>query len=269
LKISPGRGLLLDAPCSDDTVPELNQSPLFVAMVIAALGLLIGFSKGGFVALGALLTPMLSLVLPVSQAVGVLLPMLMVGDAFAIYFYRRQWDTALIKRMLPVAAIGALAGTFLLANLPADVMRVALAVFVLFLVAYKFASDSLSRLRYQPRRWHAPAAGSLAGLASGMFNNGGPPFSSFLLLQKYEPRVFIATTALFFGLLNLIKVPGYLYTGVLNLPLLFSFWWVFLFIPPGIWAARWLVTRIDPRSFEWVIVVLLLFSSGVLIWQSR
>ena len=250
-------------------MPELNHSPLFVGIVIAVLGFLIGFSKGGFNALGALLTPVLSLVLPVSLAVGVLLPMLMVGDAFAIYSYWREWDAALIKRMLPAAAVGALAGTFLLAELPANSMRLALAAFVLFLVAYKFASDSLSQLRYQPRGWHAPAAGSLAGLASGMFNNGGPPFNSFLLLQQYAPRPFIATTALFFGLLNLIKVPGFLYTGVLNLPLLFSFWWVFPFIPPGIWAARLLVTRINARSFEWAIVVLLLFSSGVLIWQSR
>jgi uncharacterized membrane protein YfcA len=171
--------------------------------------------------------------------------------------------------MLPAAVVGALAGTFLLARLPANSMRLALAAFVLLLVAYKFASDSLSRLRYQPRNWHAPAVGGLAGLASGMFNNGGPPFNSFLLLQKYAPRPFIATTALFFALLNLIKVPGYLYTGVLDVRLLLSLWWVFPFIPLGIWAARLLITRINARAFEWVIVILLLFSSGFLIWQSR
>ncbi len=67
-----------------------------------------------------------------------------------------------------------------------------------------------------------------------MFNNGGPPFSSYLLLQKLQPRPFIATTALFFALLNLIKIPGFLYIGVLSVPLLLSLWWVFLFIPLGV-----------------------------------
>jgi hypothetical protein len=64
----------------------------------------------------------------------------------------------------------------------------------------------------------------LAGAASGIFNNGGLPFNSYLLLQKRPPRLFIATTALFFAILNLVKVPGFLYTGVLNVSLLLSLW---------------------------------------------
>jgi len=102
-----------------------------------------------------------------------------------------------------------------------------------------------------------------------MFNYGGPAFSSYLLLQKLKARPFIATTAIYFALLNLIKVPGFLYTGVLNLPLLFSLWWVFLFIPVGIWVARMMLTRLSPSAFEWIIIVLLIFSSLWLLWQSR
>lgn len=250
-------------------MPTLNHDPVFVAVVIAALGFLIGLAKGGFNGLGGLLTPMLSLVLPVSLAVGVLLPMLIVGDAFAIYSYWREWDGPLVRRMLPLGVAGAVLGTFLLAELSANSLRLVLAGFVLLLVAYKFVSDRIEHLRYQPASWHAQAAGFTAGVASGMFNNGGPPFNSFLLLQKLPPRRFIGTTAIFFALLNLLKIPGFLYTGVLNLPLLLSLWWVFLFIPVGILAARWLIQRVEPRAFEWIIVGLLLFSSALLFWQSR
>jgi uncharacterized membrane protein YfcA len=249
-------------------MPELIHNPLLVAVIIAFLGLMIGLAKGGFNALGALLTPILSLILPVSLAVGVILPMLIVGDAFAVYSYWRQWDGALVARMLPAAIVGALAGTFLLAQLSPNALRISLAVFVLFLVIYKLVSDRIKSLQYQPRVWHAPAAGALAGLASGLFNNGGPPFNSYLLLQKQPPRTFIATSALFFALVNLIKVPGFLYTGVLNLPLLLSFWWVFLFIPLGIWGARRLVVRLNQQAFEWLIIVLLVATSLLLFWQS-
>jgi uncharacterized membrane protein YfcA len=138
---------------------------------------------------------------------------------------------------------------------------------VLLLVVYKLASDRIASLAYRPRRWHGPAVGALAGVASGMFNNGGPPFNSYLLLQKLPPRIFIATTALFFALLNLIKVPGFWYTGVLNVQLLLSLWWVFLFIPLGIWTARWLVTHVNQQTFEWIIIVLLIISSIILFWQ--
>ena len=250
-------------------MPAADQDPAFVAGVIAFLGFMIGLAKGGFGGLGALLTPLLALVVPVALAVGVLLPMLMVGDVFALYMYWKEWDLALVKRMLPAGIVGALAGTFLLSWLPPDGLRIILGIFVLVVVAYKFLSDRIQAIRYEPRPWHAPAAGFLSGVASGMFNSGGPPFNSYLLLQKLKARPFIATTAIYFALLNLIKVPGFLYTGVLDVPLLFSLWWVFPFIPVGIWVARMTLTRLSPSAFEWIIIALLLFSSLTLFWQSR
>ena len=247
-------------------MPLADQNAVYVAVVIALLGFMIGLAKGGFGGLGALLTPILALVLPVALAVGVLLPMLMVGDAFALYMYWKEWDLDLVKRMLPAGILGALAGTFLLSWLPPDGLRIVLGIFVLLLVAYRFVSDRIQAMRYEPKPWHAPAAGALAGIASGMFNNGGPAFSSYLLLQKLTARPFIATSAIYFALLNLIKVPGFLYTGVLDVPLLFSLWWVFPFIPLGIWVARITLTRLSPSTFEGIIVVLLIFSS---LWLLR
>jgi uncharacterized membrane protein YfcA len=247
-------------------MPGAEQNAVYVAVVVAILGFMIGLAKGGFGGLGALLTPILALVLPVAQAVGVLLPMLMFGDVFAVYTYWKEWDFDLVRRMLPAGIIGALAGTFLLTWLSPDGLRIVLGIFVLLLVAYRFLSDRIQAMRYEPRPWHAPAAGFLSGLASGMFNNGGPAFSSYLLLQKLKARPFIATSAIYFALLNLIKVPGFLYTGVLDLPLLLSLWWVFPFIPVGIWVARLTLTRLSPSAFEGVIVVLLIFSS---LWLLR
>src|SRR5215216_6354925 len=249
-------------------MPGTDHNTIYVAIVITILGFMIGLAKGGFGGLGSLLTPILALVLPVALAVGALLPMLMVGDAFAVYMYWREWDLDLVKRMLPAGIIGALAGTVLLSSMSPDGLRIILGIFVLILVAYKFVSDRIQALRYEPRPWHAPAAGLLAGVASGMFNYGGPAFSSYLLLQKLKARPFIATTAIYFALLNLIKVPGFLYTGVLDLPLLFSLWWVFLFIPLGIWVARMTLTWVSPSAFEWIIIILLIFSSLWLFWQS-
>ncbi|HET6597592.1 MAG TPA: sulfite exporter TauE/SafE family protein [Anaerolineales bacterium] len=250
-------------------MPGVEQNTVYVTIVVALLGFMIGLAKGGFGGLGALLTPLLALVLPVTLAVGVLLPMLMVGDVFAVYMYWKEWDLDLVKRMLPAGIIGALVGTALLSWLSPDDLRIILAVFVLVLVAYKFVSDRIQAMRYEPRPWHAPAAGFTAGIASGMFNNGGPAFSSYLLLQKLKARPFIATSAIYFAILNLIKVPGFLYTGVLNLPLLVSLWWVFPFIPLGIWVARVTLTRVSPAAFEWIIIALLIFSSLWLLWQSR
>jgi len=237
--------------------------------MIALLGFLVGVTKGGFNGVGSLLTPLLSLILPVSSAVGVLLPVLIVGDAFALYTYWDEWDGKLVWRLLPAGLAGALAGTYALTACSPNALRMALAVFVFVIIGYRFVSERIQAWRYQPQVWHGPVVGAVAGVASGMFNNGGPAFNSYLLLQGLPPRTFIASTALFFALLNWLKVPGFVYTGVLNLSLLVSVWWVFLFIPLGIVAARWLVTRIRPVVFERVIVGLLVSSSVLLIVQSR
>jgi hypothetical protein len=165
-------------------MPATDQNAVYVTVVIAILGFMIGFAKGGFGGLGALLTPILALVLPVASAVGVLLPMLMVGDVFAVSMYWKEWDLDLVKRMLPAGVVGAIAGTALLSRLSPDGLRIILGIFVLVLVDYKFLSDRIQAIRYEPRPWHAPAAGLLSGVASGMFNYGGPAFSSYLLLQK-------------------------------------------------------------------------------------
>jgi hypothetical protein len=61
-------------------------------------------------------------------------------------------------------------------------------------------------------------------------------------------------------------VPGFLSTGVRDLPLLLSRWWVFLFLPVGIWVARAPLPRVRPSAFERIIVVLLIFSSLWLFW---
>ncbi len=221
-------------------------------------------------ALGGLLTPVLTLVVPnVAVAAGVLLPMLVVGDMFAIWFYWREWNLRVVFQMLPGAIAGALLGTALLVYVPASALRWTLALFTLGMVVYKLAGDVISKLRYQPRVWHGPAVGGITGLASAMFSSGGPVFNSYMLLQSLPPRTFIGTTTLFFALLNLVKIPGYLFAGVIDLPLLLSYWWVFVFIPVGILAARQLILHIRPAAFEWVIIVLLVFSSGLLIWQSR
>lgn len=237
------------------------------AVVIILASLLIGLSKGG---LGgalpvALTTPLLSQVLPVPRAVGLALPLLLIGDAFALRIYWREWDSRIIRLMLPMAIVGIVVGTLLLANLPDEVLRPLLGLFTLTVVLYKLASDRLRQLTYEPHTWHGYFVGVVAGLGSALANTGGPPFTAYLLLQKVSPQTFIGTTTLFFAIINLLKLPIQLQAGVVDLSLFFSVLWVVPLIPVGVWIGRRLVDWMNPRFFETVVIGVLLAASLALI----
>jgi uncharacterized membrane protein YfcA len=233
--------------------------------VVAAAGFFAGLSKGGFGALGGVITPLMSLAMPASRAVGVMLTMFLIGDAIALYVYWRQWDGWRMRLLLPPALAGVAAGTLLLAGLPDDMLRKLLGIFALVLAIYKVAERRLAALEYRPSGWHAALAGGLSGFGSALANAGGPPFSAYLLLQKISPRTFVATTTLFFAVVNLFKVPGYLLSGVLNPDVLLSGLWGMLLVPVGVWVGKRIVYRIDRGAFEALILALLVVSSVLLL----
>lgn len=237
-------------------------------VLFALVALLIGLSKGG---LGgpvpvALTAPLLSLALPVSQAVGTILPMLIFADLFALYFYWRAWDMRYVRLMVPAAIIGLLLGTLLLANLPNDVLRRVIGAFTLLAVFYKIFSVRLTVLAYTPRRWHGVFAGWAAGLGSSLANVGAPPFTAYMLLQPgITPVTFIGTTTLFFALMNLLKLPGYIHAGVLDLTMLPRVIWLLPLIPLGVWLGRFITRRMSTRVFETIMLVLLFLMGGWLL----
>ncbi|WP_102794354.1 TSUP family transporter [Bowmanella denitrificans] len=87
--------------------------------LIALVVVLTGISKSGFAgALGIFSVPLLLLVLSPQQALGLMLPLLLLADMFSLKSYWRQWDGATLRVLLPGVAIGLLLGGLLLGHLP-------------------------------------------------------------------------------------------------------------------------------------------------------
>lgn len=227
-----------------------------LTMIVAAL--LVGLAKGG---LGgapvALVAPLLSTTMPVSQAVGLILPLLIIADMFALRAYWRKWDIDIVRLMLPMAVVGIVMGIALLTILPDGVLRVLLGIFTLVAAGYKLASDSLTSLTYVPHRWHGRFAGWASGFASALANAGGPPFTAYLLLQKVSPTTFVGTMTLFFAVINLLKLPGFLTVNVLDVQQLLGIAWVIPLIPVGVWLGKRLITWLPPLVFERLMLALL------------
>jgi hypothetical protein len=234
-------------------------------LVIIIAALIVGLSKGGLGPIGVLIAPILSTQMPVSEAIGITLPLLIFGDVFALRAYWRKWESRLIRLTLPGAVIGIVMGLVLLTSLSDDALRRLLGVFTLTIAAYKIASDSLKNLTYTPRDWHGELAGWGAGFASAMANAGGPPMTAYLLLQHLEPIAFVGTTTLFFAIVNLLKLPAFVLADVIDLGRLISILWALPLIPAGVWIGRRVINRIAPRVFNALMLAGLLWASGALL----
>ncbi len=236
-------------------------------IVVIVVAMLVGMSKGGLGGiLGTLATPLMILVVPADQAIGLVLPILMVADIFAIMLHWKGWDRRLILLLIPGAIAGVTIGTFFITNAPTDLLRRGLGIIVLLFAVYKLLEDRiLDRLVYTSRPWHGLVAGTVAGFASSLAHTGGPPVSIYLLLERVTPAVFIGTSALFFGLLNWIKVPYYIYADLLTWSRVMQIVWVLPLIPLFVWLGRWMSRQINRETFERIIVWLLALSGVLLI----
>lgn len=242
------------------------ESAAFIAIVICVT-VIIGLSKGGLGGiLGTLATPLMALVVPADQAIGLLLPILIVADLFAVLLHWRKWNNRLAMLLLPGAIVGVSIGTLFITNAPTELLKKGMGVIALLFAIYKLYEDRiLGSLRYEPRDWHGLLAGTSAGFGSALAHTGGPPVSIYLLLQNVTPAIFIATSAIFFALLNWIKVPYYLYADLLTWQRFLQIAWVLPLIPFAVWLGRWMSRRIDRETFEKVIVFLLALSGILLI----
>lgn len=236
-------------------------------VILIVVTLLIGLSKGGMGAvLGVLVAPLLVLVMSPASAISLSLPLLMIGDIFALYSYWKKWDMHYIRLMLPTAVIGIIIGTYLLATLNSLTLRHIIGLFTLLFVVYKVADYGLKALDYHPREWHGYLAGGASGLGSALANAGAVPYTAYMLLQDVTPQVFAGTTTLFFAVVNLLKVPGFILTGLVDLHKLLSVIWAVPMIPVGVYLGRWMINRINQLAFERFMLLVLLIAALVLLF---
>lgn len=195
-------------------MPPLPQDAAFYLFAIPAV-ILIGLAKGGFSGLGALGMPLMALgVEPVAGA-AILLPILIVQDAVGVTAFRKSWDGGVLRALLPGAIVGVALGYGLAAHVSSDAILAALgAVSILFGVQRLWAERGG---RIPTPSSSAPWIGSLFGVATGFTSQiahaGGPPFQMWVLPRRLPRDVLVGTSAIFFAVLNWIKVPAYVALG--------------------------------------------------------
>jgi uncharacterized membrane protein YfcA len=229
-------------------------------MMIAAVALaafLIGFNKAGVAGtLGPFVTVLLVLTMPAGDAVGLLLPILIVADWFTLAAHWGHWDSAIYLKLLLASLIGIAAGSLVISAVSETVLRRIIALAMLAFALFYVTSRSI-RLDPSKSNRYAWPAGAASGLVSTLAHLGGPPIFVYLMTTNLNPRRFVATSAVLFATINLLKVPGYFLAGLFDGELILSTIWAWAMIPIGVLAGRALVGKINRDRFERVTVLLL------------
>ncbi|MCC6613591.1 MAG: sulfite exporter TauE/SafE family protein [Anaerolineae bacterium] len=245
----------------------MPNNPVLVLIVVIVC-IIIGLSKGGLgAALVVLCIPLLSLVMPVTQAISLTLPLLIFADVFALVAFWKLWDMHYVKLLLPPAIVGILVGTYLLATLDELTLRRVVGGFVLFFVIYKVAIEPrLANVTYHPKDWHGTIVGAIAGFGSALANVGGPPFTIYMLFQQdVTPVAFAGTATLLFAIVNALKLPGLIAAQKFDLNDLLSVLWALPVIPIAVFVGRWAVKRLDRRRFDQIMLAVLTINAIILL----
>ncbi len=185
-------------------------TPLLLG-VVGVCVFLYGFSKTAMPVAGVLAGPLLAAALGPTAATGFMVPLLILGDLFALARYRQHADWGLIRRLVPGVLLGfAASPRCCSASLPA-LGRI---IGVLILVSVALEAWRRRSERLEPTRARADAiarrdpvlrhAGRHDDDGGECRRDGHDPLP---LKMRVSMLAFMGTSAWFFFVLNVIKVP--------------------------------------------------------------
>lgn len=228
----------------------------------------VGVAKTGVPGLGILAVPLF--VLAVGDArlsAGWLLPLLVVADAYAAWYYRKQRATRALFSLLPWVLCGWTIGAVVL-RYPENVIRpivgaIIFSILILFL---------LRRRGIDPTpvgaKWSSGVYGTAAGFATMVANASGPIMNVYLLSQKLPREQFVATGAWFFLAVNVSKLPVYAWQKLISKEsLIFDAALVPAVLAGALVGRR--VLKIMPESVFIASVTVLAFIATILLFLPR
>ncbi|MCF3134556.1 sulfite exporter TauE/SafE family protein [Streptomyces olivochromogenes] len=231
----------------------------FAALACAAL--LVGFSKTAVSGANTVSLAVFAAVLPARASTGVLLPVLIAGDLLAVATYRRYAHWPTLGRLFPAVAAGVVVGTLFLMWADDGVVRTSIGAILLLMAAITVWRRRTEDTAPEPDavttragRVKARSYGVLGGFTTMVANAGGPVMSMYLLSAGFRKLGFLGTSAFFFLIVNVAKVPFSVGLGLIDGRSLLLDAALVVFVVPGALFGKWAVSRINQRLFEQLVI---------------
>lgn len=238
--------------------------------IIAGLAAyLMGLSKGGVPMIAILSVPLLSLFMDPALAAGLLLPIYITTDMYAVYLFRKAFSVRNLKILLPAGACGVGLGFLAVSYVPGDAIKLLVAGIAMSYLLYSLRRR-VSKREFPPKPADMPRGliwGALSGLTSYISHAGGPPYQAYVLPQRLDKLTYLGTTTIFFSAVNLLKVPPYIVAGQITSDSVGQAVWLIPCALAGAWSGAKIARLLPERVFFLLVEIALAGVSVKLVWE--
>ncbi len=239
----------------------------WIVAIIAAY--LMGLSKGGVPMIAMLSVPLMSLFMDPAHAAGLLLPIYIVADMYAVWLFRKDFSVRNLAILLPPAVLGIAIAYFTVTLVPVWTMKLLVAA-IGFYYLFNAIRKRLSRQEHPARPADVPRGifwGTLTGITSYLAHAGGPPYQSYVLPQRLSKMTYLGTNAIFFSAVNLLKVPPFILAGQITWDSAGQAAWLAPAALLGAWSGSKIARRLPEKAFFLLVEIALAVVSIKLVYE--
>ncbi len=154
---------------------------------------------------------LLALAFGARESTGIMVPLLIAGDIFAVIYYNRHAQWKYIFRFLPWMISGVLIGVLIGKDLDEKTFKISMAVIILSSIGIMFWWEK-RKSKSVPTHWtFAGFMGIMAGITTMIGNLAGAFANIFFLAMRFPKNQFIGTAAWLFFIVNLFKLPFHIF----------------------------------------------------------
>lgn len=244
----------------------MNINLDLVQISVAISAIVIAYTIKGLSGFGAglIAIPILSLVLPVTIVVPAV--SLLSYGANLIQSFKLKQDSCWsdIWPLIPFCLLGVFLAVWLLVNVNAKQLTLAMGIFVMAYAVYSLLP--IQKITGS-RLWAIPFGG-LGGFIGALFGSSGFVYVTYLKLRPLNKTQFRATVAMALALDGTFRITGYIGSGLFTADVLILVGLMFPILLLSMRLGNHLHISISPKHFNQVVSTLLMVSGAVLVHKS-
>lgn len=225
------------------------------------LVVMVAWFAGSFVSgvsgLGAALVavPVLAFFLPMKENILLSCLVLATLDSFIFLQHRhfcRPWSAL---RLMVGIVPGTLAGVLVLEHVPERGLEAAVGLLLLLFLAWECRTKTQARGR-ESWLWGG-LVGTVASMTGAAISMGGPPVAAYGLRMGWEPRVYLGTLGLFYGVRAIAACVAQASHGMYTPTVLYYYFWTLPAVLLSSMLALHVVRHISRQRFRRVVCAVL------------